>query len=404
MSRAAILAAVATLSTACGYRAAARVTAWTAHYPVSLTATVLDRSFRPVPPGDLVRVGGLAVDREACGVDATVDLSTAVDDAVAAAAGEAVVNVHATAAPPGERGSECARVRVQGDVVRRRYGAVDPAELERGCAHGRADLCVGLASRRLAGDGVARDPSQAVAALDRGCERGSTWSCSHLSALLAEGQAVPRDLPRAMAAAGRACGAGLGEACVAQAALLAREDNPAADLARAREIVEGRCQRGSMHACAVLADVVGRDPRGAALAARLRERACIGRYLPACATPTAPAGAERAVVPPPAEGGPIARGLRPEAIRAVVLANMAQVSECHGRALAQDPTATGRVVIQFVIAGDGAVMRTAVGSAPPGGASGAAACIAQAIATWRFPPPAGGIVVNVNYPFNLTPE
>ncbi len=391
MSRGALLAALLTV-TGCGspVRASARLTAWSARHPVSITATVLGRDFRPVAAADLVRVGALSIDREVCGRDGELDLSRATDDAVAASAGEAVVNVHAVVVPSMEDRPECGRVRVRGDVVRRRPGAIARGDLERGCARGRADLCIGLADQLLAGEGAAPDGPRAVEALDRGCTRGSAWSCFHLGALLADGRVAPRDLARAMAVVDQACRAELGEACVLQASLLAREDNPARDVARARAIAEHRCQRGSMQGCYVLAEIVAGAPEGAPLAARLLERACIGGYRPACA--------RRATARPDAVTGL----LSPHAIRDVVQRNLGQVSACYDAALTGDPSAQGRVGIRFVIGGDGAVVGSGVTEAPAS-LRAAAACIAQALRAWRFPAPEGGGVVTVNYPFNLGP-
>ena len=52
--------------------------------------------------------------------------------------------------------------------------------------------------------------------------------------------------------------------------------------------------------------------------------------------------------------------LSPEVIRRVVLRNLGQVQHCHEQALAQNPSAAGRVVVRFVIGGNGAVQASAV--------------------------------------------
>ena len=92
--------------------------------------------------------------------------------------------------------------------------------------------------------------------------------------------------------------------------------------------------------------------------------------------------------------------LSPEAIRRVVLRNLGQVSHCHEQGLAQNPQLEGRVVIRFIIGGDGTVMGSSVAeSSVPVPSVGT--CIANAVRRWQFPSPEGGGIVTVNYPFNL---
>mgnify|MGYP000697547778 CR=1 FL=1 len=49
------------------------------------------------------------------------------------------------------------------------------------------------------------------------------------------------------------------------------------------------------------------------------------------------------------------------------------------------------------------VVSVVVNAAQTEALRGTGECIAQAVATWRFPAPTGGGVVTVNYPFNLQP-
>lgn len=94
--------------------------------------------------------------------------------------------------------------------------------------------------------------------------------------------------------------------------------------------------------------------------------------------------------------------LSPEAIRRVVLRNLGQVSHCHEQGLAQNPNLEGRVVIRFIIGGNGTVMGSQVQESTVGIPS-VAQCIANAVRRWQFPSPEGGGIVTVNYPFNLQP-
>jgi hypothetical protein len=92
--------------------------------------------------------------------------------------------------------------------------------------------------------------------------------------------------------------------------------------------------------------------------------------------------------------------LSPEAIRRVVLRNLGQVAHCHEQGLAQNPQLEGRVVVRFIIGGNGTVMGSNVADSNVAVPS-VATCIANAVRRWQFPSPEGGGIVTVNYPFNL---
>lgn len=92
--------------------------------------------------------------------------------------------------------------------------------------------------------------------------------------------------------------------------------------------------------------------------------------------------------------------LSPEAIRRVVLRNLGQVAHCHEQGLAQNPTLEGRVVVRFIIGGNGGVMGSQVAESNVAVPS-VSTCIANAVRRWQFPSPEGGGIVTVNYPFNL---
>jgi hypothetical protein len=92
--------------------------------------------------------------------------------------------------------------------------------------------------------------------------------------------------------------------------------------------------------------------------------------------------------------------LSPEAIRRVVLRNLGQVAHCHEQGLAQNASLEGRVVVRFIIGGNGTVMGSAVAESNVAVPS-VSTCIANAVRRWQFPSPEGGGIVTVNYPFNL---
>jgi hypothetical protein len=64
----------------------------------------------------------------------------------------------------------------------------------------------------------------------------------------------------------------------------------------------------------------------------------------------------------------------------------------------------GKVWIEFRIAPDGKVDRTTITDDEFHGAAGVARCVAKLTLDWAFPPPAGGGMVVVRYPFLFVPE
>lgn len=124
--------------------------------------------------------------------------------------------------------------------------------------------------------------------------------------------------------------------------------------------------------------------------------------MASCAAPSARVASPPPPPPPAAEGSATRGLLEPEAIRAVINTHLDEVSACHERGLARDRNAAGGVMIRFVIGTTGAVT-----SAQPTEGDYPLAevreCIARAVAQWRFPAPAEGGTVTVNYPFNIEP-
>lgn len=107
--------------------------------------------------------------------------------------------------------------------------------------------------------------------------------------------------------------------------------------------------------------------------------------------------------PPHAGRGADAGALPPEAveIRRAVVRNLGAVNRCYEQGLATDPALQGRVLVQFVIAPNGAVT-TARATQNTLGAPAVADCIVTAARAWRFPARRGG-PLTVNYPFSLDP-
>lgn len=88
-------------------------------------------------------------------------------------------------------------------------------------------------------------------------------------------------------------------------------------------------------------------------------------------------------------------------IREVVRGHIDEIRHCYNEGLARDPQAQGRIVIDFTIGTDGAVVHSAVGSSDMADAQ-VPECMRTVVTTWQFPAPEGGHVV-VSYPFVLEP-
>ncbi|KIG16627.1 hypothetical protein DB30_04246 [Enhygromyxa salina] len=107
----------------------------------------------------------------------------------------------------------------------------------------------------------------------------------------------------------------------------------------------------------------------------------------------------RVVVEPPRVGGPLDK----DVIRRIVRAHMNEVSSCYNAGLAKNPSLAGRVVVDFVVDGQGLVSTAKVSDTTLGDAT-VGQCIAQAVKRWKFPKPRGGGLVTVSYPFVLAPS
>lgn len=141
---------------------------------------------------------------------------------------------------------------------------------------------------------------------------------------------------------------------------------------------------------------------------------------PPAATPAATAPAARPIeaaeMPVPGEqpdgwmaGGvvgvpqsaPVLTGpMTKDQIRQVMQANQPRVRYCYERELLRNPHLAGLVVVKLVIRADGRVASAVVAHSTLHDAA-VEQCIAAAVANLVFPPPLGGGVVVVNYPFKL---
>lgn len=85
-------------------------------------------------------------------------------------------------------------------------------------------------------------------------------------------------------------------------------------------------------------------------------------------------------------------------IDGVIKQHLNAVRYCYQRQLAQDPTLEGKVVLKFVVAGDGTVSKAQVKRSSLGSAK-TESCMVSQFYKMRFPAPKGGGIVIVSYPF-----
>jgi len=78
--------------------------------------------------------------------------------------------------------------------------------------------------------------------------------------------------------------------------------------------------------------------------------------------------------------------------------NLAKIRWCYEKELAKNPSLYGRIVINFTISGTGAVSQSKVNRTTMGNET-VESCVSNQIRTISFPPPRGGGIVIVNYPF-----
>jgi hypothetical protein len=99
------------------------------------------------------------------------------------------------------------------------------------------------------------------------------------------------------------------------------------------------------------------------------------------------------------QGTPVILGsLDPEIIRRIVREHASQIRYCYESELTRTPGILGKIVMKWVINGEGRVMQAQVAETQMKNAN-VENCLATKIKTWLFPKPKGGGMVIVNYPF-----
>ncbi|MGB1274863.1 MAG: AgmX/PglI C-terminal domain-containing protein, partial [Nannocystaceae bacterium] len=89
-------------------------------------------------------------------------------------------------------------------------------------------------------------------------------------------------------------------------------------------------------------------------------------------------------------------------IRRIVRAHINEVRHCYNLGLQKNPNLAGKVEIEFKIAASGKVLTSSTRRSSVADTK-VSKCITNAVKRWKFPKPRGGGIVNVTYPFHLSP-
>ena len=90
-----------------------------------------------------------------------------------------------------------------------------------------------------------------------------------------------------------------------------------------------------------------------------------------------------------------------EIIRRIIRRHINEVRFCYETELTKKATLSGRISVQFTIAGTGQVIASVLQSSTMENVH-VESCVVQAVRRWEFPRPVGGGIVIVSYPFNFT--
>jgi TonB family protein len=132
------------------------------------------------------------------------------------------------------------------------------------------------------------------------------------------------------------------------------------------------------------------------------DRDLVEAWLPALAPPNTPHPVLRAAAEARPEGLVIVSPVDSEAVSKALSAGPAGIQACWDRAARIDPLLEGRVVVRFVIAGDGQVSRAEIRSSDLANPA-FEACLVRAFEATRLPAPAGGGVALIDYPMDFKP-
>jgi hypothetical protein len=88
----------------------------------------------------------------------------------------------------------------------------------------------------------------------------------------------------------------------------------------------------------------------------------------------------------------------------VIKRNMNQIKYCYSRQLSVNPKLNGKIVVKFVISGDGSVSKANTHSSTMTGGGAVQSCMNNQFLNFQFPEPKGGGIVIAKYPFLFTPQ
>lgn len=120
-------------------------------------------------------------------------------------------------------------------------------------------------------------------------------------------------------------------------------------------------------------------------------------------SPAPPPQPPNPLVPQPATaqvhvGVPVVQGeLAPEIVTRITKQNLAQLRYCHERSLQVNPTVQRKLVVKFIVGGNGEVRVAQVQQSSLGNPE-LEQCAAGRVRTWTFSPPKGGGVAIVSLP------
>ena len=101
-------------------------------------------------------------------------------------------------------------------------------------------------------------------------------------------------------------------------------------------------------------------------------------------------------------GTPVVMGSLPaDVIRRIINENKAQIRHCYEKELQKNQSLAGRIAVRWIIGATGSVTYVMIKESVMRNAN-VEACMMSRIKTWKFPMPAGGGQVEVNYPFVFT--
>ena len=92
-----------------------------------------------------------------------------------------------------------------------------------------------------------------------------------------------------------------------------------------------------------------------------------------------------------------------DVVRRVVKQHISAVTACYEKALLTDPTFACSVKTEFIIGRDGTVQRAEITTAKPQNPA-LERCVEGVLSRMVFPPPEGGGIVVVRYPFIFKPD